>query len=372
MNDVFSRLITKTEEGGGVFRPEFYRPLFPEGKEALSKLLQSGRVTWCYDSIRTQIHELIKSRNPSGPLQTEDYEDRLKEILDGNNVSDYGVWVFYPWSGRLVHLLDEAEFVEVRTNRNRNKITNEEQEKLASRIVGIIGLSVGQSVAVTLAMERGCGEIRLADFDTLELSNLNRIRSGLHSLGELKVVNAAREIAEIDPFLKISIFRQGVTDSTISAFFEEGGKLDMLIEECDSLDVKISSRVRAKALRIPVLMDTSDRVMVDIERFDLEPGRPLLHGLVENLENLEISKLTGKERMEILMQLVSFASLSQRMKESMAEIGRSINTWPQLASSVIQGGGTIAEICRRILLGEEIPSGRYYFEPDTILAQEVH
>ncbi|HPF91885.1 MAG TPA: hypothetical protein PLL57_14590, partial [Flavobacteriales bacterium] len=71
------------------------------------------------------------------------------------------------------------EFALVRTDRNRNKITREEQAILSSKKVGVIGLSVGQSVSLTLALERSFGEIRLADHDTLELSNLNRIRSGV-------------------------------------------------------------------------------------------------------------------------------------------------------------------------------------------------
>ena len=60
---------------------------------------------------------------------------------------DYGVWVHYPWSRRLVHLVREEEFIELRTSRNRYKITAEEQEALAVRAVGIVGLSVGQSAA---------------------------------------------------------------------------------------------------------------------------------------------------------------------------------------------------------------------------------
>jgi len=49
-------------------------------------------------------------------------------------------------------------------------------------------------------------ELRLADFDTAELSNLNRIRTGSHNLGLNKTVIAAREIVEIDPFIKVKIF----------------------------------------------------------------------------------------------------------------------------------------------------------------------
>lgn len=85
-------------------------------------------------------------------------------------MEEHGVWVYFPWNKTLVHLLDQEEFLFVRTNRNRDKITEQEQQILAKKKIGIIGLSVGQSVALTLAMERSVGELRLADFDCLELS----------------------------------------------------------------------------------------------------------------------------------------------------------------------------------------------------------
>lgn len=88
-------------------------------------------------------------------------------------------------------MLPETEFTEVRTNRNRFKITPTEQTKLAGSRVGGIGLSVGQSVTVTMAMERSFSELRLTDFDTLELSNLNRIWTGVHNLDVPKVVATA-------------------------------------------------------------------------------------------------------------------------------------------------------------------------------------
>src|SRR5207253_859960 len=101
--------------------------------------------------------------------------EKVKIHLGTTSIEEYGVWIFFPWSGRLVHLLDEEEFVELRTNRNMYKITPEERTVLSTKKIGVIGLSVGQSIALTLAMERSFGEIRLADFDTLDLSNLNRI-----------------------------------------------------------------------------------------------------------------------------------------------------------------------------------------------------
>ena len=60
-----------------------------------------------------------------------------------------------------------------------------------------------------MAMERNCGLLKIADFDILELSNLNRIRSSVDCIGQKKTTLVAREIAEIDPFLQVEIFEEG-------------------------------------------------------------------------------------------------------------------------------------------------------------------
>src|SRR5690606_14080404 len=156
-----------------------------------------------------------------------------------NDAATYGLYIYYPWSNKLVHIVTQEEFIELRTSRNKHKITEEEQEKLSKATIGVIGLSVGQSVALTLAMERSFGTLRIADFDTLELTNLNRIRVGISSMGLPKTIVVAREIAEIDPFLKVELFNEGITDKNIDDFFGESKPLDLLIEECDSLPIKI-------------------------------------------------------------------------------------------------------------------------------------
>src|SRR5205814_1258580 len=163
---------------------------------------------------------------PAVKIKPDEYPALINSYLAGQHINEYGVWVYYPWSKRLVHLLNEEEFIEVRTNRNQYKITLEEQKLLRQKKVGIIGLSVGQSIALTMAMERIYGELRIADFDTAELSNLNRIRTGVHNLGLNKAIIVAREIAEIDPFIKIKIFNDGLTAENIDRFFLEDGRLD--------------------------------------------------------------------------------------------------------------------------------------------------
>jgi tRNA A37 threonylcarbamoyladenosine dehydratase len=267
-----------------------------------------------------------------------------------------------------VHLLDEEEFITVRTSRNQYKITPGEKAILSGKKIGVIGLSVGQAVSVTLAMERICTELRLADFDLLELTNLNRIRTGVHNLGLPKVYSVAREISEIDPFIKIVCFPEGITESNMHDFFTKDGKLDLLVEESDGFDIKILCRHKARELQIPVVMEGSDRCLVDVERFDLEPTRDILHGLVNHLDVSMLKQLkTNEEKIPYMLDVLGLDTASTRLKASMMEIEQTITTWPQLASAVTMGGGITADVCRRILLGSFTDSGRYHVDIEELI-----
>lgn len=369
MDTLLEALLRASAPDRTSFRPWIFRPSDPADRARLEDLLKTRPQLVVHDELESQLMELVRAVRPERRFTAEALRTAAKEHLNGVPAHDYGVWVFYPWSDKLVHLLDEVEFIRVRTDRNRNKITAEEQALLATKKVGVIGLSVGQSVCMTLAMERSFGELRIADFDTLDLSNLNRIRSSTAALGHLKTVNVAREIAEIDPFLKVTVYSEGLIGAEdIDRFLTDGGKLDLLVDECDSVGIKILARQRAKDLRIPVLMDTSDRGMIDLERFDLEPDRPIMHGLIAHLDHRKAMEArTQEEKLPFVVPMTGIDTLSKRMKASMLEIEGSVTTWPQLASSVVSGGGHTGHIARRVLLGHRLPSGRWWLDLDDII-----
>lgn len=323
-----------------------------------------------FDTFDQQLSELIKINNPSRRFTLEELGEKKIDYYQSSGLSleQLGNWVYYPWRNTLVRILEEKDFIRLRTIRNKYKITDEEQEQLYGKTVGVIGLSVGQSVAISLAMERCFGELRIADFDVLDLSNMNRIRTGLYNIGIKKSWLVAREIAEIDPYLKVTLFSYGVNDKNLDDFFSLDGKLDLLIEECDSLPIKILSRLKAKEMKIPVLMDTSDRGMMDIERFDLESKRPIFHGFLESFGTEEklLEKLPDQGK-EIMIALLQYDNLSERVKFSFTELGKSITSWPQLASSVLMGGAACCHYARMILLGQKVASGRYYIDLDAII-----
>ncbi|MDX9751693.1 MAG: hypothetical protein RBT71_11475, partial [Flavobacteriales bacterium] len=143
--------------------------------------------------------------------------------------------------------------------------------------------------------------------------------------------------------------------------FTGGGRLDLLVEECDSVDIKVLARLKARELGIPVVMDTSDRGMIDVERFDLEPHRPLLHGLLEDLDLTLVERpMTNLEKLPFMAKIVGLETISDRMRASIPELGKTIVTWPQLASGVALGGAVAGDLARRILLGEPVASGRSF------------
>jgi tRNA A37 threonylcarbamoyladenosine dehydratase/nitroreductase len=360
-------LTEQTKKSKELYKPLILRISNNDDKTKLNQILSQPNGLQVFNNIKEQVIELLKCINPvNGMLPKNELEKMATDRL--GNSDEYGVWVHYPWSNKLVHILDEQEFVTVRTNRNKHKITDKEQQILSTKKIGVIGLSVGQSVSLTLAMERGFGELRIADFDELDLSNINRIRTGVQNIGIKKTVIVAREIAEIDPYLNVVCFDSGITDENMLSFLTDNGKLDLLIDECDSFDIKISVREVAKQLQIPVLMEGSDRGTIDIERFDLEPDRAILHGMVDHLDMKKFKDLkTFDEKVPYIAAVTGFETLSPRMKASAVELMSSISTWPQLASAVTFGGGVSADLSRKILLDLLQVSGRYFLDLDEMI-----
>ncbi|MEU9710862.1 ThiF family adenylyltransferase [Streptomyces sp. NPDC047967] len=365
--------LTVTADHGrrDVWQPELFDLENPRDAHAFEKLLGSGSVREVSDTIEAQLEELVTCREPGLRASPEGIAHAVAQQLAGREVQRYGSWAWYPWSGRLVHLLPREEFRLVRTDRNRGRIERPQQRNLLERRVGIIGLSVGSSAALTFAMEGIAGGYKLADFDALSVSNLNRLRAGVHHLGLNKCVIAARQMTEIDPWLDIEIYTQGLNDDVMREFFVGGhGPIDLLVEECDTPYVKLAAREIARELRVPVVMDANDRGLLDVERFDLEPARPLLHGVLGDTTAGDLADLTPQEQADVILAMVDRSRISPELEASISRIGTDLSSWPQLASGVALGGALTAEAARRILLGLPRPSGRFYTDLAVTTAAE--
>jgi molybdopterin/thiamine biosynthesis adenylyltransferase len=308
-----------------------------------------------HDLVQLQVNELRKL------YPYESKPNFLLRFYNSPNSLEFVRFVYYPWRRLIVKILCEELFVLIRTARNAHKISPEEQQLLSRKTVGVIGLSVGSSVSVSLVMERLCGTIKIADFDTIETSNLNRIQSSICDVGVPKTIVLYRQLVELDPYIRVVIETNGINNDNLFDFLHGDMPVDLVAEECDDIEMKYWVRKACKASRIPVVMDTSDRGLIDVERFDLNPDYPILHGRID--ENMLAKLIDPKERQRFLLNsFIDFAQVSERGKLSLSEIGKTISSWPQLASDVRIGAGLAASLIRLIFLGEHNYSGRWYID----------
>ncbi len=218
--DALSSRLHSLASTGDAITPRLLNRSSSANEEALHELLEKGEIVHVCDDYQEQSRELFAILNPS-LVYTPEFETHFNEYYQGlPDPLRAGIWVHFPWRAALVHVLAAEDFYLVRTARNQNLIAPLEQQKFYNAHIGIAGLSVGSSVACALVLQGGAKNLRLADMDRLALSNMNRILTGVHELGELKVHMAARRLYEMNPFAHIETFPDGLTEKNIEAFFD--------------------------------------------------------------------------------------------------------------------------------------------------------
>lgn len=138
--------------------------------------------TQSYDMMEYFIKDLFEIRHPH--LYRKPAEKEFKEFKSNYLKENRGVWVFYPWLETAYKIPIEDDYFEILTARNKPYVSGEEQDNFYNFNVGIIGLSVGQSTALTIIRGGGAKNIKIADPDTIDPSNLNRLNSTIQSIGK--------------------------------------------------------------------------------------------------------------------------------------------------------------------------------------------
>ena len=351
-------------------KPMFFDLNKSEDATRLDTLMASGAVAHVVDDYEEEQLELFGVKNPT-LVYTPTYKATFKEFFDKLTASTgglhkHGLWVYFPWLSLLSHILPEEDFQLVRTARNKNLINASEQDKFYNATVGIAGLSVGSSVAFALVLQGGAKHVKLADMDRLALSNTNRVLSGVHNLGVLKVEMAARTIYTMNPYATVELYPQGLTPESIPSFFDG---LDIVIDELDNLAVKYLIREQAKAHKIAVVMaaDNGDNAVVDIERYDVTPDMPYFHGRMGEVNYDMLSSLDKFGIGKMITRHVGAENVTVRMQESLVEMGKTIVSWPQLGGAAFVNGAAVAYCVRKILNGQELEPNRTLINLDSML-----
>lgn len=320
------------------------------------------------ETVENSLKELFFIRNPRFKKEMPETQEPLEEFLKKNGGMET-VWIFYPWLNKIVHCLDEDAFSELRTARNRNLITKEEQKKYKNIKVGITGLSVGSNILWPLVMSGGPKFLRIADPDIIEISNLNRLKAPITAVGQNKTIFASQKIWEMDPFIKFDCWLDGVKKENLEEFILKEPKLDIFIDEIDNMELKIFSRQMAKKNKIPVIMITNvgDKVILDIERFDTESEHKILHGLLGDIKPEDFKTLSYKDWLYLATKIVGEENFSERLKDSISQIGKEIAAVPQLGTTVTISGAIAAYAIRMIATRQKMKSGRYIFDLEKII-----
>ncbi len=363
MTETLEQALRNTASKATISKPVIYDLSAEKNRLEVNTLLKNGSIQHVTDDFEEQLRELFAINNPTrvytSNFKTET-ESNIEKLVKEIPLWQRGNWAYFPWISTIAHILPEADFQRVRTARNRNLITEAEQQKFYNSTVGIGGLSVGNSVALAIVLQGGAKRIRLADFDRLALSNTNRVRAGVENLGVEKVEVTARQIYTLNPYAIVEIVSEGLTPENIESFFTSPTKLDIVIDELDNLAVKFLIREQAKKHGLAVVMaaDNGDNAVVDIERYDLDRNTPFFHGrmgevsyeMLKNLDKFGIGKMITKH--------IGAENVTEAMQKSLLEMGKTIVSWPQLGGAALINGAAVAYCVRRILNSQPIEDNR--------------
>ena len=133
------------------------------------------------------------------------------------------------------------------TQRNLGSLTPEEQTHTRSLVVAVAGCGgIGGPAAHFLA-RLGVGELRLADPEPFEVSNINRqFAAYVDTIGVNKAEAVAQELRRINPGLKVRIFSDGVNRANLPLLLDGA---DAVVDALDFWSLETELHLHAEARR---------------------------------------------------------------------------------------------------------------------------
>jgi len=125
------------------------------------------------------------------------------------------------------------------------------QRKLLSSKVLIVGAGgLGSPAALYLAAA-GVGTLGVVDFDTVDLSNLQRqILHHMHDLGRPKVQSAVDTIADLNPDVKVVPYQEALSSGNVRTIFSE---YDVIVNGSDNFPTRYLANDACVFLKKPLV-----------------------------------------------------------------------------------------------------------------------
>ncbi len=367
------QLLTEVRDTQSAFSgPELLRLSNSQDAARLTELLESKQILSVSDDYREQLLELFQITHPSivySPDFQEKFLNYITELEKEAPLEEHGVWAYFPWNHSVSHILEENDFHKVRTARNKNLITEAEQDKFYNSTFGFAGLSVGSNIIIAIVLSGGARKMKIVDNDILSLSNTNRIVTSVECLGLRKTEMIGRQIYAINPYTQIEFIHDWLHEDNIENFFEG---LDIMVEEIDAFHIKYLAREQCRKRKIPLIMatDNGDNGMIDVERYDLDQTIPAFHG---RIGEVDYDKLKGLQKFEIGKLITSYVgaeNVTERMRGSLLELGKTLVSWPQLGNAALLNAAAMSYVARKILNGEPVYDNRITLSLDALCIPE--
>ncbi len=142
----------------------------------------------------------------------------------------------------------------------------EGQEKLLAARVLIVGLGgLGSPVAMYLAAA-GVGNLILADFDSVDLTNLQRqIAHTTSSIGENKAQSAAKVLRELNPDVQITCIEKIVD---LDSLVTQVSQVDVVVDCTDNFQTRFAINQACVSAQIPLVSGAAIRLEGQVSVFD--------------------------------------------------------------------------------------------------------
>ena len=153
----------------------------------------------------------------------------------------------------------------------------EGQERLLDAQALIIGLGgLGSPTAMYLAAA-GVGTLVLADFDRVDLTNLQRqIVHTTERIGQLKVASAREALLALNPEIRVETHDRQLDEGSLEELVEQA---DIVLDGTDNFSTRFAINKACHALRTPLVSAAAIRMEGQVSVFTGQPGTPCYHCL---------------------------------------------------------------------------------------------
>lgn len=177
-----------------------------------------------------------------------------------------------------------------RFSRIRQFLGEEALRKLHDSRVLVVGLGAVGSYAVEGLARAGVGHFRLADFDVVQLTNINRQIFALEStLGMRKCDVARQRVLDINPACEVQTLPIFVHEETLAELFD-GFSPDYVLDAIDALAPKVALMAYLQEHGIPAISSMGAALRTDPTRIKI--------GRLRNVNGCPLARMI-KKRMRI-------------------------------------------------------------------------